>query len=78
MDPKAVFHAVSLTREKIAEFLNDITESTENELNVKPNDPRLTNELCQKLAEIIGTEMIESIDWDDEDLGEDLVETFLG
>ncbi len=83
LDPQAKFAVVVLTRANIAENLNNMIEELEVEATVKKytdDDPRLTDEFCQKYVESINDHLYEK---DDEVLGDaeynathDLIESF--
>lgn len=65
LDPKAKFTVYSVTREEIAEELNDFYNGYDEGENVlAPDDDRLTDEVCQafanKLAEIDASELTQS------------------
>ena len=53
-DPKQLFVINAVTREGIAEDLNDTLDGYANEERFTPNDDRLTDEICAAYAAALG------------------------
>lgn len=52
LDPKKLFTVMTVDRETIAESLNSAIEVTGSEVpEFAPDDPRLTDEVCQNFAD---------------------------
>ncbi len=65
-DPKQRFIVNTVTREQIAESLNNYLEDPKSPNRLANNDDRLTNELCQEYANRLGD--LDELDADFEDM----------